>query len=305
MSEILASNKAEQSIKKDNKTQKFAVITAGITAFTLAVVKLIAGVASGSISVLSSAIDSMLDCLISVLNFFALKKSNAPANEKFNFGYTKLEALAALFEGALIIGIGIFIFYESALKFKADKVELNLDISIYVMIFSLVVTAALVAFLNSVAKRTQNLIVKADALHYKSDFFTNLAIVAALVIIKFTGFVIIDAIFGVAISFYIVHSAINLLRESLGVLMDKALEPEMIEQIEKVISSKKEISSFHGLTSRSSANACYISVHLVFDREILLIRAHDISDEIEGQIRAKFPQFEWHIVTHLDPYDDR
>ncbi|QKF92007.1 cation diffusion facilitator family transporter [Campylobacter sp. CCUG 57310] len=293
------------SLKTEKNLQRLAVITAGATAFLLAIIKLISGIYSGSISVLSSAIDSMLDCLISVLNFFALKKSNAPANDKFNFGYTKLEALAALFEGALIIAIGVFIFYESAIKFTAEEVSIDVNTGLYVMVFSLGVTGILVAFLSKVAQKTQNLIIKADALHYKSDFFTNLAVVAALLIIKFTGFTIIDAIFGVLISFYIVHSAINLLKDSVLVLMDRALEPEIIKQIEEILSLKKEISSFHGLTSRKSANDCYISVHLVFDKEILLIRAHDISDEIEEQIRSKFPQFEWHIITHLDPYDDR
>lgn len=291
--------------KTNADTQKTAVITAGITAFLLALVKLVAGIISGSISVLSSAIDSMLDCLISVLNFFALKKSNAPANDKFNFGYTKLEALAALFEGALIIAIGVFIFYQSTLKFGEKEINLDINLSLWVMIFSLVVTGILVAFLNSIAKKTQNLIVKADALHYKSDFFTNLAIVLALIIIKFTGFVIIDAIFGVMISFYIVHSAINLLKESLAVLMDKALEPEIIASIENIIASNSEISSYHGLTSRKSANTCYLSVHLVFDREILLVDAHGVSDRIEEEIRAKFGEFEWEILTHLDPFDDR
>lgn len=292
--------------KIENKNlQRLAVIVAGTTAFLLAIIKFIAGIASGSVSVLSSAIDSMLDLLVSALNFFALRKSQAKPNDKFNFGYTKLEAIAAMFEGILIVGIGVFIFYESILKFRAGEVELNIDLSLYVMIFSFAVTGALVAFLNFVAKKTKNLIIKADALHYKSDFFTNFGIILALVVIKFTGFTIIDAIFGIVISGYIVNSAISLMKESLGVLLDKALESTIVSQIEDIIKSKKEINSFHGLTTRKSSDICYMVVHLVFDKEILLVKAHEISNQIEYEIRDKFSEFRWEITTHLDPYDDR
>lgn len=283
---------------------RIAVITAGTTAFLLAVVKFIAGIYSGSVSVLSSAIDSMLDLLVSALNFFALRKSQAAPNAKFNFGYTKLEAMAAMFEGILIIAIAAFIFYESILKFRADETNIDINSSLYVMIFSLLVTGALVAFLNSVAKRTNNLIIKADALHYKSDFFTNLGIIVALIVIKFTGFVIIDAIFGIAISGYIANSAIALMKESFGVLLDEALNPQIVTKIEEIIGSKSEIKSFHDLTTRKSSDICYLGVHLVFDRDISLLKAHRISDEIENEIRSEFKELKWDITTHLDPYDD-
>ena len=159
--------------------------------------------------------------------------------------------------------------------------------------------------LRSIAKKTQNLIIKADALHYKSDFFTNLGIIAALVVIKFTGLTIIDAVFGVVISGYIVNSAIALMKDSFGVLLDKALEPQIVVKIEEIISSKKEIKSFHGLATRKSSDICYMSVHLVFDKEISLFKAHEISNEIEDEIRVEFGEFRWEITTHLDPYDDR
>lgn len=298
-------DKMQNKAKNSGKIlERRAVITAGLTAFFLAVVKFIAGLASGSVAVLSSAIDSMLDLLVSALNFFALRKSTAAPNAKFNFGYTKLEAIAAMFEGVLIVGVGAFIFYESIMKIRADEHAIDLNIGIYVMIFSAAVTGALVAFLSRAAKRTQNLILKADALHYKSDLYTNFAVLAALLIIKFTGLGIVDAIFGILISGYIAVSAINLMKESLFALLDEALAPEIVLQIERIINQKKEVSGFHGLTSRKSSNICYLGVHLVFDREISLLRAHEISDEIEREIAAKFSEFEWVFMSHLDPFDD-
>ena len=173
------------------------------------------------------------------------------------------------------------------------------------MALSVAVTGLLVAYLSRIARRTRNLIVRADALHYKSDLFSNLAVIASLILVEFTGFAAIDAVFGIVISGYIAVSAINLMKESVGVLLDRALEPEITAQIEEIIRSRPQIASYHGLATRRSANICYVVVHLVFNREISLYDAHKISDEIEAAIRAKYGEFEWQITTHLDPCDDQ
>mgnify|MGYP000939053606 FL=1 len=191
----------DASIKRQNEILgRRAVIVAGATAFALAAVKFAAGLIGGSVAVLSSAIDSMLDLLVSALNFFAIRKSQAAPDAKFNFGYAKLEALAAMFEGVLIVGAGAFIFYESVRKLQTEQAPVDTAFSLYAMALSVAVTGLLVAYLSRVARRTRNLIVRADALHYKSDLFSNLAVIASLILVEFTGFAAIDAVFGIVIS---------------------------------------------------------------------------------------------------------
>nr|WP_257638026.1 cation diffusion facilitator family transporter [Campylobacter concisus] len=107
-----------------------AVIAAGACAFLLALVKFTAGLFSGSVAVLGSAIDSMLDFIVSLLNLFALRKSRKQADERFNFGYTKLEALAALFECVIIVVAAGYIFYESVKKFNEPNLEIDLGLSL-------------------------------------------------------------------------------------------------------------------------------------------------------------------------------
>jgi len=289
----------------NKKLSRIAVIIAGLTAVSLAVVKLVVGLFSGSVAVMSSAIDSMLDCLVSVLNFFALKKSSQKPDKKFNYGYSKLEALAAMLEGILIIGVGIFIFYESILKFNTTNNDIDVGASLYVMTFSTVVTFLLIGFLNHIAKKTNNLIIRADALHYRSDLYTNFSIIVALIIIKITNLLIIDAIFGIVISGYIIFSAINLIKESIFVLMDEALDEKILGDIKQIISNKSQILSFHNMTSRKSGENAYLNVHLVFEPHILLFDAHEISDEIENEIKTNFNDLNWEITAHLDPCDDR
>ncbi|WP_462107383.1 cation diffusion facilitator family transporter [Campylobacter concisus] len=295
------------SINKQECTQgeNKAVIAAGACAFLLALVKFTAGLFSGSVAVLGSAIDSMLDFIVSLLNLFALRKSRKQADEKFNFGYTKLEALAALFECVIIVMAAGYIFYESVKKFSEPNLEIDLGLSLGVMVFSVVVTLCLVIFLNQISKKSGNLIIKADALHYKIDLFSNLAVIISLLIIKFSGFVMIDAIFGIVISGYIAQSAISLGKDALGVLLDHAASPEVTAEIIKMIKAKQRISDFHYLNTRQSTNTIFLTLHLVFDKDISLYDAHEVADSLEAEIREKFREFSWQITTHLDPYNDK
>lgn len=282
-----------------------AVIAAGACAFLLALVKFTAGLFSGSVAVLGSAIDSMLDFIVSLLNLFALRKSRKQADERFNFGYTKLEALAALFECVIIVVAAGYIFYESVKKFSEPNLEINLGLSLGVMVFSVVVTLCLVLFLNQISKKSGNLIIKADALHYKIDLFSNLAVIISLLIIKFSGFVMIDAIFGIVISGYIAQSAINLGKDAFGILLDHAASPEVTDEIIKMIKAKQRISDFHYLNTRQSVNTIFLTLHLVFDKDISLYDAHEVADSLEAEIREKFRDYSWQITTHLDPYNDK
>ena len=295
------------SINKQECTQgeNKAVIAAGACAFLLALVKFAAGLFSGSVAVLGSAIDSMLDFIVSLLNLFALRKSRKQADERFNFGYTKLEALAALFECVIIVLAAGYIFYESVKKFSEPNLEIDLGLSLGVMVFSVVVTLCLVLFLNQISKKSGNLIIKADALHYKIELFSNLAVIISLLIIKFSGFVMIDAIFGIVISGYIAQSAISLGKDAFGVLLDHAASPEITAEIIKMIKAKQRISDFHYLNTRQSVNTIFLTLHLVFDKDISLYDAHEVADSLEAEIREKFKEFSWQITTHLDPYNDK
>lgn len=285
--------------------EKKAAIIASICAFFLALVKFIVGILSGSVAVLSSAIDSMMDFALSAFNFLALKKSSQKPNENYNFGFSKIEALMGVLEGSFIAGIGIFIFYQSILKIYHKEEISDLNLGIFVMIFALFVTFFLVVFLNFVAKKTKSLIIESDCLHYKNDFLTNFCALITLILIHFTNFHIIDAIFGIIISVYTTFSAFKIIKKALSFLMDAALEEHKVKKICEIIKKNQEIISFHELKTRKAPNINYLSVHLVFCPIISLFNAHQISDHIEENIRKTFDDEKWDIQIHLDPYDDQ
>ena len=284
--------------------QKKATVISSATATLLVIITLFVGIMSGSVAVLASAIDSVLDLIVSAFNYFAISKAEQPADKKFNYGKGKIEALAAVIEGTGITVSGLFIFYTAIKKaIKSEPLE-YLGNSIIVMVISLALTIALVIFLNYVAKKTRSMVVKSDALHYKTDVLSNGAILVSLVLIQMTGFELIDSIMGVVISIYIIHSAYEIIRDGVYILLDASLDEEMVEKMRYIILEEKEISDFHYLKTRKSGNTNFVDVHLVFSPGISLMRAHHAGDRIEEKIKELIPDEAWVINAHLDPYDD-
>jgi len=285
--------------------ERIATITATATAAVLMIIKFIIGAISGSVAVLASAIDSLLDLLVSMFNYVAITNSEKPVDEKFNYGRGKFEAMASFIEGAVISGSGVFILYESIRKIYHGEDVSHIDISIYVMAVAFCITLALVLFLNFVAKKRNNLVIKSDALHYKTDLYTNGGVLISLVVIYFTDFGMIDGIIGACIALYIIYSATSLIKESFYMLTDRALDDELVVKIESIIEEQKGISGYHYLKTRKSGNVNFVDVHLVFNKKITLLEAHRISDMIEDKISKLDGEPEdWEFNIHLDPYDD-
>lgn len=276
---------------------------AGCVAAFLAVFKFVFGLSCGSMAIISSAIDSLGDCFVSIVNFFALKKAQAAPSDRFNFGYGKIEPLAALFQALFIMCMGAFVSYGSVLKIL-NPMQIELGAGILVMIVSILATLALVWYLRRASVKTQSMIVYADALHYEMDLFTNAATLAALVVVHFSGAVIIDALFGLAVSIYIIFSALKLAKNSIYALMDESLPEPIVAALKEIIKSNSEILSFHAFTTRKSGNISFLGVHLVFAPDISLQKAHEVEVQLENAVREKFKENKWIFEIHFDIEDD-
>lgn len=284
--------------------QRKATIISSITATILVFIKLTVGIMSGSVAVLASAIDSVLDLIISAFNYFAITKAEQPADEKFNYGKGKIEGLASVIEGTVITVSGLYILYEAVEKLFTKTPTTYLDVSLMVMGVSIVLTLALVLFLNHVANKTNNLVIKSDALHYKTDLYTNAAVLISLGLIAFTGLEFIDSLVGGAIAIYIIISAYGIIKEGVLNLLDVALEDEMVQRIKYVIAAEPDAQDYHFLKTRRSGNINFVDVHLVFTPDMLLLTAHRAADRVEENIQKLDEGSEWVINIHLDPYDD-
>ena len=265
--------------------QKKATVVSSSVAAALTLMKLVIGIASGSVAVLASAVDSVLDMFVSIFNYFAISNSEKPADKTFNYGRGKIEALASVIEGTIITISGLFLLYQAITKAIDGSVSQYLDISIYVMIMSLIITVSLVIYLNGVAKRTNSMVIKADALHYKTDVFSNVAVLSSLLLVTFTGYEIIDVFVGGGIALYIVYSSYELIHDGVLVLLDRAVDSELVLKIEEIIKDNNKVNAYHLLKTREAGHQTFVEVHLVFDCIITLMEAHRASDSIENKIQ--------------------
>ena len=286
------------------RLEKKATVVSTSVAGVLVLMKMTIGIMSGSISILASAIDSLLDFLVSLFNFCALHNSEKDPDETFNFGRSKIEPLAAVIEGVVILLSAFFILYEALTKIVHPHNVSFLGESIYVMIASFVATSFLVLFLKYVAKKTNNMVIRADAIHYQTDLFSNGAVLFALFAISYTGKSLIDPILGIVIAFYMIYSSIPIIKEGTLMLLDAALPEEEKAKIIKIIEAEALIQTYHYLQTRESGSHIFVSVHTVFDVDISLYDAHLIADKIEAKIKKEFQEKKTHILIHMDPYDD-
>ena len=289
---------------KSSTLEKRAPLVATGLSLILAIIKLTVGIMSGSVALLASAVDSIMDMFVSVFNFLAIRLSDRSPDEQFPFGYGKVEALAATLEGLVVMGSGFFILYESVRKLIHKEPVSHIDVSIAVMLVSIIIVGALVAFLSYVVKKTNNMVIKADLLHYKTDLYSNGAVLLSLAIIYFTDWYWVDVLFGSAIGIYIIKEASELVTEGVKVLLDVSLPKEEVDRIIEIVKKDHRITDFHYLKTRYAGKYKFVEIHIVLVPDIQLLQAHRIADSIEDKIKEIDPERKWHILIHLDPYDD-
>lgn len=289
--------------------QKKATVVASCVALTLVTIKLIVGFSTGVVVVLASAIDSMLDFAISLFNSYAVTKAQQPEDESYNYGRGKIEGIASVLEGVIIVISGLAIIYAAADKFNSNEPTTGLDYSLAVMLVSTIMTWLLVVYLGKVAKKTKSLIIQADALHYKSDLISNIGVIISLGLIWATGIDSIDSIASFLIAIYIIKSAIEVIKKGLQMLLDRALPDGIVVQIKDILKAHIEAegciaTGYHFLKTRQSGEVKIVDVHMVFSPNVFLKDAHSVTDHIEERIKEIDPSSKWMILIHQDPYDD-
>ncbi len=285
-------------------SQKKATVVSTSVATLLVFVKLIIGIASGSVAVLASAIDSLLDMAVSIFNFFAIKKAEEDPDENYHYGKGKIQAIAGVIEGTVITMSGLYIIYVAIEKLHKGSTTSLLGASIVAMLISIVVTYFLVRYLLKIAEETDNIVIKADALHYKTDLLSNGAVLVSLGLVYITGIDAIDAVFGMGIGAYIIYSAYEIIVEGVEILLDKALDGEVVAKIGEIIANHPKVTSYHWLKTRTDGTTNFVEFHMVLKPDMTLLEAHRIADEVELQIMALDPNKRWVISPHFDPYDD-
>jgi len=271
-----------------------SVATAGI----LIVGKLAAWLLTGSVSVLASLVDSLMDAGASLINLFAVRFSLMPADEEHRFGHGKAEALAGLGQATFIAGSAVFLVLQAIDRLLHPQPLSQLGIGLGVMLFAIAATIVLLSIQHHVIKQTNSTAIRADALHYATDLATNTATVAALVLAHF-GWPGLDPLFALGIAAYILYSAYQIAHDAAQLLMDRELPEEERKHIRDIAAGTPGVLGVHGLRTRQSGQTRVIQLHLELADELPLVEAHRISMAAEEHLRREFPFAD--ITIHQDP----
>ena len=280
------------------KLMKLATWAAVSVASTLVVAKAFAWWLSGSVAMLGSLADSSLDLASSIVTMFAVRMALLPPDDDHRFGHGKAEALAGLFQAAVMTGSAVFLILESIKHLWEPHTVLRSDLVIGASGLAILLSVGLVMLQHSVVKKTGSLAIAGDHLHYKGDLLLNVSVIVS-VWLSSLGFLFADGLFGVLIGGYILFSAYEVVRPAIDMLMDKEFDESERERIFNIVLGNPDVSGLHELKTRSSGRDRFIQMHIEVPGSMTVDDAHFVADEVEAAIGEAFPDTE--IFIHIDP----
>lgn len=277
---------------------RWATYASVTTAAVLIAGKLAAALMTGSVSVLASLVDSMMDAAASIINLLAVHYALQPPDRDHRFGHGKAEPLAGLAQAAFIIGSAVFLILHAVDRLVHPQPLNQALIGVGVLAFSMVATGSLLLFQHHVIRLTQSTAIRADALHYATDLLTNGGTIVALGLATL-GWPVADPAFAIGIALYILYSAGQIGHESVQLLMDRELPPEVHARIKEIVRRHPLVRGVHDVRTRCSGPTYFIQLHLMLDDQMPLVEAHRVADEVEAAIMAAFPNAD--VLIHEDP----
>nr|WP_086937785.1 CDF family cation-efflux transporter FieF [Thaumasiovibrio occultus] len=280
------------------KWVRLAAWAAACVATLLLLIKLVAWWITGSVSMLASLVDSVLDLGASLTNLVVVRYALQPADEEHSFGHGKAESLAALAQSMFITGSACFLMLNGVERLFRPEALNEPQVGMVVSGIAIVFTLGLVAFQKWVVNITGSQAISADSLHYQSDLLMNVAIVIALGL-SWWGWHQADAVFALLIGVYILKGAMEIGNEAIQTLLDRQLPQEDIDKIHSLASNVPQVNGVHDVRTRQSGPTKFIQLHLELDDNLPLVEAHDIAEQVENLLEVAFPGAD--IIIHQDP----
>ena len=290
---------AEVTQLRNERLMRAATYASVTVASLLILIKMSAWFVTGSLSLLSSLVDSILDAGASLVNLIAVRHALQPADKEHRFGHGKAEALASLAQAAFIAGSGVFLLLESVDRFAKPQEISNSDTGIGVMVIAIIMTLLLVRFQTYVVKKTNSIAISADSLHYRADILVNVAVIISLILSAKLQWTMADPIFAVLIVVYMSIGAYKIGGQAFDVLMDREFPDEDRKRIKDIAEGHEKVLNVHDMRTRSSGATSFIQFHAEMPKDISLSEAHEIADEVMYMVEEVFPNTE--VLIHQDP----
>jgi ferrous-iron efflux pump FieF len=291
---------ADQQLAPGYSLRKLATICSLSVAVVLVMVKLVAWILTGSVALLSSAIDALVDTAAALVTFFSVRYAERPADLDHRFGHGKAEAIAGFTQAAFLSGAAIVLAFQSVEKLFFPTPVKELGIGLVVILGSLIAASGLVTLQSWVVRRTNSTAIAADRAHYITDIAVNIAVLLAFGITRFTGWQRADPVFALGISGYMLWNSRHIALEVLTQLLDRELPDEDRERIRESVLACKDVLGVHDLRTRNAGDRVFIEFHLEVNPGLTVSRGHLISDHAEAAVRTLFPSGA-DVTAHLEP----
>jgi cation diffusion facilitator family transporter len=269
----------------------------------LTLLKLGAAYISHSVGVLSEGVHSFLDLVSAALSFFTVREAGKPADEGHPFGHGKIETLSSLFESLLLTFAAGIIIYEGIDHLQNPQPIHYENLAIGVILFSLVVSYVVYRHNSFAARETESSALQVNALHFLSDVVASLGILLGLIILKITGWALIDPLLAFTVAAYILVISLKQVRGAIAELADTQLPESEIQKIQFILSQfSKKVINVHHLRTRKSGALRHIDFHLVVCSQMTVEASHAVCDEMESQLNQLFPRVSVNI--HVEPCEE-
>jgi cation diffusion facilitator family transporter len=280
--------------------RRFASAASLTVALILIAVKFWAWIATGSVALLTSAIDALVDAGASIATFVGVRYAQRPPDKGHRWGHGKGEALAALMQALFLAGAGLVLVVESIRRLIQPEPLEAVAFGLWIIVASTVAAFGLVLLQSRVVRQTGSTAIAADRAHYTSDIVVNLAVLAALALTTITGWQRADPVFALTISGYIFWNARRIADEALRQLLDLELDLEDRARIEQAVLNAPGAHALHDLRTRDAGDRIFVEFHLEVDGSLPVSRGHAIADVAEPAVRELFPNGA-EVTVHIEP----
>ena len=282
------------------KSRAAAVSIASNSALIL--FKLVVGIMSGSIAIISEALHSASDLVAAIIAFYSVRKAAVPPDLHHHYGHEKVENLSGVIEALLIIAAAGVIIYEGILKIISgphiDHIWLGIGVMVVSGVVNLVVSRKV---LYPVARRTQSAALAADAAHLLTDVYTSFGVAGGLLLVQLTGWELLDPIVAILVALLIIKTGYDLVVQSTRVLLDQTLPEDELEEIRRCVKDHRGdlIIGYHRLRARQAGNRRHIDLHVTVDESLTVAVAHEVAEHIARDIRECVPNSD--VLVHIEP----
>lgn len=287
------------TLSTDRRLRRLAANASVLLAVSLALLKLVGAVFTGSLALLTSLIDSIADIVASLITFVAVRVSTQPPDKSHRFGHGKAESLSALAQAGIVTGSALFVVIEAVRRLWQPSEVTHTGVGLAIMGIAILGTIALVILQKRVVARTGSQAIAADSAHYQGDLAINVSVVLSLWLAGRPGAGWVDPVIALLIAGYLFWHARRIAVAAIKTLMDHELSQAERDRIKGIVRSHPKIVDLHDLRTREAGPTVFMEFHVELDGQMSVADAHDVIDAVEADLGKAYPDAE--IIVHQEP----